>query len=137
MVDLSEGVPFSKQNLHEGNRYIKRGQTLFPCPSSVNASTFFDLAPDEEVVSVLAKPMARIILEYDFSIVTKSGHGVRPAEAEAMRLISRYTTVPAMRCRWLPLKRPLTRKSPITTPTPNQRFRPTGSHLRALSPLRG
>lgn len=94
MTDISEGVRFSKQNLKEGNRYIKRGQTLFPCPSSVDASTFFDLAPDEEVVTVLCKPMGRIILEYDFSIVTKSGHGVRPAEAEAMRLISKYTTVP-------------------------------------------
>ena len=94
MVDASEGVPFQIQNLQEGKRYIKRGQTLFPCPSFVNISTFFDLAPDEEVVIVLGKPMGRIILEYDFSFVTKSGHGVRPAEAEAMRLISKHTSVP-------------------------------------------
>ncbi|KOS45654.1 hypothetical protein ACN38_g3381 [Penicillium nordicum] len=94
MIDIPEGVPFQTQNLQEGSRYIKRGQTLFPCPSSLNVSNFFDLAPDEEVVTVLGKPMGRIILEYDFSIVTKSGHGVRPAEAEAMRLISRFTTVP-------------------------------------------
>ena len=94
MVDVSEGVPFRTQNLQEGNRYIKKDQTLFPCPSSVNIVNFFDLPPDEEVVTVLAKPMARMILEYDFSIVRKSGHGVRPAEAEAMRLISKYTSVP-------------------------------------------
>ena len=45
-----------KHNLQEGNRYIKRGQTLFPSPSSVNIFNFFDLAPDGEVVTVLAKP---------------------------------------------------------------------------------
>ena len=79
----------------ESNTSIKRGQTIFPCPFSVNASNFFDLAPDEEVVTVLGKPMGRIILEYDFSLVTKYGFGVQPAEAEAMRLISNYTSVPA------------------------------------------
>lgn len=61
----------------------------------MNTSNFFDLAPDEEVVTVLGKPMGRIILEYDFSLVTKYGFGVQPAEAEAMRLISNYTSVPA------------------------------------------
>lgn len=94
MVDVSEGVPFQTRNLQVGSRYIKKDQMLFPCPSSVNAGNVFELAPDEEVVTVLDKPMGRIILEYDFSLVTKSGHGVRPVEAEAMRLISRHTTVP-------------------------------------------
>ncbi|KAE8323535.1 kinase-like protein [Aspergillus sergii] len=77
----------------QGNRYIKKGGKLFPCPSSVNTSTFFDLAPDEEVVTVIHKLCARIVLEYDFSFVTKSGFGLRPAEAEAMRLVSKYTSV--------------------------------------------
>ncbi|KAB8210130.1 kinase-like domain-containing protein [Aspergillus parasiticus] len=83
------------QNLKQGNRYIKKGGKLFPCSSSVNTSTFFDLAPEEEVVNVIHKLCASIVLEYDFSFVTKSGFGVRPAEAEAMRLISKYTSVPA------------------------------------------
>lgn len=84
MMDISKGVPFQTQNLQEGKQFIKRGQTIFRCPFSVNASNFFNLAPDEEVVTVLGKPMGRIILEYDFSLVTKSGFGVLPAEAEAM-----------------------------------------------------
>lgn len=94
MSDVSKGVPFCVQNLQQGGRYIKRGTTLFPCPSSVNISSFFDLAPGDEVVTVLAKPMARLVLEYDFSVVIKSGHGVEPAEAEAMKLVSRHTSVP-------------------------------------------
>ena len=94
MVDASQGVPFWTNHLQEGKRYIKKGQTLFPCPSSVKISNIINLPPDEEVVTVLAKPMARLVLEYDFSIVTKSGFGVQPAEAEAMRLVSQYTSVP-------------------------------------------
>ena len=43
----------------------------------MNASNFFNLALDEEVVTVLGKPMGRIILEYDFSLVTKSGYGYK------------------------------------------------------------
>ncbi|CRG87972.1 hypothetical protein PISL3812_04994 [Talaromyces islandicus] len=38
--------------------------------------------------------MGRIVLEYDFSYVVKSGRGVRYAEAEAMRLVSKHTSVP-------------------------------------------
>lgn len=60
----------------------------------MNAFNFLDQAPGEEVVTVLDKLMGRIILEYDCLLVTKSGHGVQPTEAEAMRLISRHTTVP-------------------------------------------
>lgn len=95
MVDATEGVLFGIQNLQEGNRYIKKGQKIFPCPSYVNIDNIFELAPDEDVVTMLAKPMAKIILEYDFSIVTKPSFGIRPAEAEEMQLISKYTSVPA------------------------------------------
>jgi aminoglycoside phosphotransferase (APT) family kinase protein len=38
--------------------------------------------------------MGRIVLEHDFADVTKYGHGIRPAEAEAMRLVSKHTSVP-------------------------------------------
>lgn len=37
--------------------------------------------------------MGRLVLEHDFSYVTKSGHGVRSAEAEAMRLVFQHTSV--------------------------------------------
>ena len=94
MDDVSQGIPFKINDLQEGERYIKKGQTLFPCPSSVSISNIINLPPDEEVVTMLAKPMARLVLEYDFSIVTKSGFGVQPAEAEATRLVSKYTSVP-------------------------------------------
>lgn len=95
MVDATEGVHFGIQNLQEGNRYIKKGQKIFPCPSYVNIDNISELAHDKDVVTMLAKPMAKLILEYDLSIVTKPGFGIRPAEAEEMRLISKYTSVPA------------------------------------------
>ncbi|PYI29849.1 kinase-like protein [Aspergillus indologenus CBS 114.80] len=95
MTDPSGGIPFRTQNMRKGDRYIKIGNTLFPCPEFENITDFItDLPPDQELITVLDKQMGRIILEYDFSYVTKSGHGVRPAEAEAMRLVSKHTSVP-------------------------------------------
>ncbi|KAB8214223.1 hypothetical protein BDV33DRAFT_196274 [Aspergillus novoparasiticus] len=61
--------------------------------STSTATRSMDIS--EGVVTVIHKLCARVVLEYDFSFVTKSGFGVRPAEAEAMRLISKYTSVPA------------------------------------------
>jgi hypothetical protein len=94
MTDPSGGVPFGMQNMQEGNRYIKKGNTLFPCPAFKNIEDVLGLPPDEEVITVLGKQMGRIVLEYDFSYVTKYGYGVRPPEAEAMRLVSKHTAVP-------------------------------------------
>lgn len=91
MANPSDGIPFLLENLRQGHRYIKIGKTLFPCPPSADIS---DLPLDQEIITVLSKQMGRIILEHDFSYVTKSGHGVRPAEAEAMRLVSKHTSVP-------------------------------------------
>jgi hypothetical protein len=91
MTDPSSGVPFQIQNLREGNRYIKKDKTLYPCPPFVD---ILSLPPNQEVITVLSKQMGRLVLEHDFSYVTKSGHGVRPAEAEAMRLVSKHTSVP-------------------------------------------
>ncbi|PLB34074.1 uncharacterized protein BDW47DRAFT_134666 [Aspergillus candidus] len=56
------------------------GKTLFPCPSSVDIAT---LPADQGIITVLSKQIRRIILE-----------GVRPAEAEAMKLVSKHTSVP-------------------------------------------
>ncbi|GIK04362.1 hypothetical protein Aspvir_008443 [Aspergillus viridinutans] len=95
MADPSGGVPFVMQNLQEGNRYIKKGNILLPCPSFEKPEDILNLPPDEEVIIVLGRQMGRVVLEYDFSIVRKSGHGVRPPEAEAMRLVSRHTSVPS------------------------------------------
>ncbi|KAL3461500.1 hypothetical protein BJX64DRAFT_157480 [Aspergillus heterothallicus] len=92
MTDPSSSIPFQMQHMREGNRYIKKGNTLFPCPSFQNIT---DLPPDQELITVLSKQIGRIILEHGLSYVTKSGHGVRPAEAEAMRLVSKHTSIPA------------------------------------------
>lgn len=87
----SEGIPWTLDNLKEGNTYIKDDKTLFPCSSSVD---IFSLPPDQEVITVLSKQIGRLVLEHDFPWVTKSGHAVRPAEAEAMRLVAEHTSVP-------------------------------------------
>lgn len=87
----STGVPYTQQNLHKGSHYIKDGNTLIPCQSPVNP---LSLQPGQESLTVLAKQMGRLVIEWDLSWVTKSGYGVRPAEAEAMRLVSKYTNVP-------------------------------------------
>jgi hypothetical protein len=89
--DSSSGVPFLSENIREGNRYIKEDKTLYPCPSSVD---IFSLTPNQEIITVLSKQVGRLVLEHDFSYVTKSGSGVKPAESEAMRLVSKYTSVP-------------------------------------------
>lgn len=91
MPDSSTGIAFQIENLREGERYIKEDKTLYSCPSSVDISS---LPPNQEVISVLSKQTGRLILEHDSSYVTKSGYGVRPAEAEAMRLVSEHTFAP-------------------------------------------
>lgn len=87
----SSGLPYERQNLHKGHSYIKDGSILLPCPSPVDP---LSLQPGQEVVTVLEKQMGRLVLEWDFSWVTKTGFGVRRAEAEAMRLVAKHTNVP-------------------------------------------
>lgn len=48
----------------------------------------------KDVITVLGKQMARIVLEHDFSYVSKSGYGVRNSEAEAMKLVFEHTSAP-------------------------------------------
>jgi hypothetical protein len=86
----STRVRYERKNLPKGHQYIKDGNFLLPCQSSVNP---LDLPAGQEVVTVLDKQMARIVLKWD-SWVTKSGFGVRSAEAEAMRFVSKHTDVP-------------------------------------------
>ncbi|KAE8146324.1 hypothetical protein BDV25DRAFT_133022 [Aspergillus avenaceus] len=81
ITDSLIGVPFTIQNVREGNRYIKSGKTLFPCPSSVG---IFDLPPDQEIITVLSKQIGRVVLDFDSSFVTKSRHG----------LVSKHASVP-------------------------------------------
>jgi hypothetical protein len=52
------------------------------------------LPAGQEVINVLDKEMGRLVLEWDFSWVAKSGFGVRPAEAEAMTFVLERTDVP-------------------------------------------
>lgn len=90
-IDNSRGVPFQRQNLHPGERYIRVDEMIFPCPPTVNVLTF---PPNKEVITVLSKHMSRIVLEHDFSYVSKSGYGVRPSEAEAMKFVFEHTSIP-------------------------------------------
>lgn len=91
MSKTATAVPISIQNYQEGSRYIKKDQLLYDCPSPVD---ILSLSPSQEVIPVLSKQIGRLVLEHDFSYVTKSGYGVRPVEAEAMRLVSQHTSVP-------------------------------------------
>ena len=68
MIDISKGVPFQTRNLPKGNQYIKRDQTIFPCPFSVNASNFFNLSLDEEVVTVLGNQWAGLFSNMIFHL---------------------------------------------------------------------
>ena len=87
----SAGVRYEQKNLHEGHQYIKEGNILLPCPPSVD---LLSLKADQEVIIVLAKQMGRLVPEWDFSWVTKTGFGVRRPEVEAMRLVFKHTDVP-------------------------------------------
>jgi hypothetical protein len=88
MVDYSNGVPYPLNNLQPGNRYIKEGYTLYPSPSPVD---IYSLPSSQEVIGVLSKQLGRLVLEYDTSWVVKSGFVVKPAEAEAMELVSKHS----------------------------------------------
>lgn len=91
-LDDSKGIPFEWENLQLGERFIKvNNKMLFPCSPTVDVLAF---PPNKEVITVLGKQMARIVLEHDFSYVSKSGHGVRSSEAEAMKLVFEHTSVP-------------------------------------------
>ncbi|KAF3390735.1 hypothetical protein DPV78_011256 [Talaromyces pinophilus] len=91
MTATATAVPISVQNYQEGRRYIKKDRLLYACPSPID---ILSLSPSQEVITVLSKQFGRLVLEHDFSYVTKSGYGVRPVEAEAMRLVSQHTSVP-------------------------------------------
>ncbi|KAJ6147311.1 kinase-like protein [Penicillium chrysogenum] len=91
MTESPTEVLYEDRNLHKGHRYIKKGNTLLPCPSSVDP---LSLEAGQELIHVLDKQMGRIVIEWDASWVTKAGFGVRSAEAEAMRLVSKNTEVP-------------------------------------------
>ncbi|KAJ6123897.1 hypothetical protein N7471_011214 [Penicillium samsonianum] len=93
MTGPSTDVPYERQNLHKGHRYIKKGNMITPCPSSLNALEL-NLQDDQEVIAVLDKQMGRLVLEWDSSWVTKSGVGVRSPEAEAMRLVFKQNDIP-------------------------------------------
>lgn len=91
MTATATAVPISIKNYQEGRRYIKKDQLLYTCPSPID---ILSLSPSQEVITVLSKQIGRLVLEHDFSYVTKSGHGVRLVEAEAMKLVSQHTSVP-------------------------------------------
>ncbi|EGE00906.1 hypothetical protein TESG_08188 [Trichophyton tonsurans CBS 112818] len=91
MANSSADIPFETRDMREGAHYIKIGKALYPCSTAPNPSS---LPPDQEVITVLSKQMGRTVLEHDSSYVSKSGHGVRQAEPEAMRMVYKYTSVP-------------------------------------------
>lgn len=55
------------------------------------------IPPEDEFIVVLNKIITgNLVLEHDLSCVTKSGYGVRPAEAEAIKLVAKNmgTSIP-------------------------------------------
>ncbi|WEW60771.1 hypothetical protein PRK78_006259 [Emydomyces testavorans] len=90
MPGSERGIPFQLRNLHEGERYIKIGETLFKLPTSASK----ELSPDGEVIKVLSKQGGRLVLEHDYSYVTKAGSAIVASEVEAMRLVLKHTSVP-------------------------------------------
>ena len=90
-IGHSLGIPYQWSNLRIGERYIRVDQMLFPSPPTVDVFTF---PPNKQVIKVLDKQMARVVLEHDFSYVSKSGYGIRTSEAEAMKLVFQHTSVP-------------------------------------------
>lgn len=91
MDDSSGGELCILRNLHKGHRYIKKGVMIFPCPAPTTPG---DLPPNELIITILDKQGSRIVIQYNFLFVIKSGGGVRPAEAEALKLVSDCTSVP-------------------------------------------
>ncbi|KAK2809705.1 hypothetical protein FQN50_003550 [Emmonsiellopsis sp. PD_5] len=91
MVDPTQGIPFVTQNLRVGETYINKDGMLFEY-TPVSSE---ELPADGELITVLAKQMGRVLLIRDRSYITKSGPSVRPLEAEGMKLVAKYTSVPA------------------------------------------
>lgn len=93
MSDPSNGVPSQAESLKKGNRYFKRGQTVFLCPDPLDIST---LSPRNEVITVLSSRDGKLVVNHDSSYVTKLGYRVRRAESEAMNTVAaqKRTTVP-------------------------------------------
>ncbi|OJJ76237.1 hypothetical protein ASPBRDRAFT_401142 [Aspergillus brasiliensis CBS 101740] len=91
----SSGVPYKWRNLQPGKRYIRIDEeTLFPCPSDFTEADILKFPPNKQLISVLDKQLARLVIEIDSSIVVKSGCGVRSSEVEAMKIVSKHTSVP-------------------------------------------
>lgn len=109
MGDLHSAVPFTFGNIRQGHRYTKNGTTIFPFSASDG------IPVDHELLAILSKKSSRTVIEYDLNCVVKNGFEVQPAEAKAMRLVSKHTSVPvpevystsftssrnrAIECRW-------------------------------------
>lgn len=91
--DPPDNTSFQADSLKEGNRYLKRGQKVFPCPDPVDIST---LPPGNEVITTLSNRDGKLVVSHDSSYVTKLGYRVRRAESEAMNTVAaqKRTTVP-------------------------------------------
>ena len=88
MASLSNGVSFTFPNIRQGHRYTKNGMTIFPFSPSGG------IPVDHELLTILSKSSGRAVIEYDLNCVVKNGFEVLPAEAKAMRLVSKHTSVP-------------------------------------------
>ncbi|KAK2787593.1 hypothetical protein FQN53_005043 [Emmonsiellopsis sp. PD_33] len=91
MVDPTQGIPFVPWKLQVGETYVNRDGMLFEY-TPVGSE---ELPADGELITVLAMQMGRVLLIRDRSYITKSGPSVRRLEAEAMKLVAKYTSVPA------------------------------------------
>lgn len=104
---------------------MKDGDFLIPCQTPVHP---FDLEAGQQAITVLDKQMARLVVEWDRSWVTKQGFGVRPSEAEAMKLVfehNKKTLVPEVLFSSFPPDQDL-------EPSPSEVSKPDYQHPQGL-----
>ncbi|EAS30335.3 phosphotransferase [Coccidioides immitis RS] len=88
--NLEDGVPFAYENLHVGETYLKLDKTLFRITPDAKKGPPLE----GDVITVLSKQGGRLVLERDYSYVSKGGTAVRRFEVEAMKLVAKRTSVP-------------------------------------------
>ncbi|KAM5472338.1 hypothetical protein MauCBS54593_002929 [Microsporum audouinii] len=88
--NLEDGVPFSYGNLHVGETYLKLNRKLFKIPPDAKKEPPLE----GDVFRVLSKQGGRLVLEREYSYVSKGGTAVRRFEVEAMKLVAKHTSVP-------------------------------------------
>ncbi|EAS37582.3 uncharacterized protein CIMG_12600 [Coccidioides immitis RS] len=89
-LNLENGVLFAYENLYVGETYLKLDTKLFKIPPDAKK----ELLLEGDVITVLSKQGGCLILEQDYSYISKGRMAVRCFEVEAMKLIVKHISVP-------------------------------------------